>query len=666
MQTQKIEGKIIEFIEEGHFTCALCLSKKRNRIHVLTCNNKEINISVNRILCASKLSIDISKPRSELLEYISNAEKEREMLKKKVNVKELWELVKDEKEVFGNEDLAQLVFGKEISDAHVSAVMRALFEDKLYFKLKDGLFIPHTEEQIAAVMQKKAEEERKKELVEKGSIWIKNILEGKEIEKFEFADHVTKILSDIFLFGKEAKDYEIGKEILSKIGVRDAYLIKDILVKLGVWEEDENIELIKKNIPLSFSVKIKNEVEKIKRKRIDFKNRKILEDLEVFTIDSEDTKDFDDALSIEQISEEETKIGIHIADVSEWIPANSVIDLEARKRGSSCYLPRRQIPMIPEELSHEFLSLKKGEPRLAVSLFIKMDCKGNIKDYEFVPTVIKVKEQFSYDAVDKILKEGKDEKLCELYRIATILREKRIRKGAINISLPEVKIIFGEKELFIKLIPQDTPAHTIVAEFMILYNWLCAKMCFDKNIPVLFRTQDKTIDIVPAQEGENKIYHAIQQIRKFGPMLISTSPAPHNVLGLDVYTQATSPLRRYLDLVVQRQIKSYILKKVPVYTTKELEEIRMEVEPVVRELQTITKNRIRYWTIKYLAQHIGEKQKAIVLDELKKKYRVILPDILLTAEIKKKSGVILAPGTEVWVVVKKADPWKDTLELEYA
>jgi len=665
MSVDKIEGKIIEFIEEGRFICALCISKKKNKIHVLTANNKEINISSNRVLFASKSIIDISRSRSELLGYLSKAEEEREKLKEEVNVKELWELVKDEKEIFKNEDLTQLVFGKEISDAHISAVIRALFEDKLYFKLKNGLFVPNTEEQIARIMHQKEEEKTKKELIEKGSAWIKNVLDGKDIEKPDFADYIIKILSDMFLFSREAKDFEIGLEILSKIGISDLYSIKDLLVKLGVWEEDENIELIKKKIPLSFSAKIKDEVKKIKEKHFDLTERRVLEEQEIFTIDSEDTKDFDDALSIE-INKEEIKVGIHIVDVSEWIPIDSAVDLEARRRGSSCYLPRRQIPMIPEELSHEFLSLKKGEPRLAISLFVKMDRAGNIRDYEFVPTVIKVKEQFSYDTVDKILDEEKDEKFNELYRLAIVLREKRSKKGAINISLPEIRIIFREKELSIKLIPQDTPAHIIVAEFMILYNWLCAKMCLEKNIPILFRTQDKVIDIVPTQEGEDKIYHAIQQIRRFGPMFISTTPAPHNVLGLDVYTQATSPLRRYLDLVVQRQLKSLIFKKTPPYTIKELEEVRMEVEPAVKELQAITKSRIRYWTIKYLSQHIGERQKAIVLDELKKKYRIILPEVLLIAEIKKKSGIILSPGTEIWVKVKKADPWKDTIELEYA
>jgi len=149
-------------------------------------------------------------------------------------------------------------------------------------------------------------------------------------------------------------------------------------------------------------------------------------------------------------------------------------------------------------------------------------------------------------------------------------------------------------------------------------------------------------------------------------MIISTTPAPHNVLGLEIYTQATSPLRRYLDLVVQRQLKSFLLNRKPEYELKELEEIRIEIEPIIKEIQLITRNRIRYWTIKYLKKHIGEVFKAIVLDELKKRYKIVLPDFLLIAELKKKVGALLSPGSEILVKVKKADPWRDIIELEHA
>ena len=295
-----------------------------------------------------------------------------------------------------------------------------------------------------------------------------------------------------------------------------------------------------------------------------------------------------------------------------------------------------------------------------------MDKGGSILKHRFVPSIIRVKEQLTYNVVDKEL--NRDEKLRELYRLASILRQERIKKGALDISLPEVRIIFEDKEppnISVELIPQNTPAHIIVSEFMILYNWLAAKLCMEHNVPILFRTQEKPVEIIPKQEGMDELYYVFQQRRRLGPMNISTIPGPHSALGLNVYTHATSPLRRYLDLVVQRQIKSLLMGKKQLYDSKQLEEIRMEVEPAVRDIQVMTKNRLRYWILKYLGQHIGESYEAIILDELRNKYRIVMRDFLLVTEIKRKNGIILPAGKKIMVKVKKADPWKDILELEY-
>ncbi len=665
MHEKVMEGRIVEYIDAGKFVCALCIGKKGNKLHILNINNRETNISVNRVVQVSERTFDITKPREELVRYIKNAEQEREELKKKVDVRELWELIESEDESFQNSYLAQIVFGDDITDAHVSALMRALFEDKIYFKFRNGRFIQNSGSQVKQIIKQKREEKLKKERIDKGGKWLKDVMKGISPPSPEFAEYIIRLLKDIFLFGKEAPDYELGSELLSKAGISNPYMIKDLLIKMGVWEEDENIELIKKGIPITFSSRIIKEASSIKEKDIGLQGREDLRNLDIFTIDGEGTKDFDDALSVEFQGKEVT-VGVHISDVSEWIEPDSPIDLEARRRAVSCYLPRRQIPMLPPELSHELLSLKQGKDRFAVSLLVKMDTGGNILNYKFVPSIIRVREQLTYDIVDKSLE--KKERFLALYRLANALRQKRIRNGGLDISLPEIKIIFNNEEtsnISIKLASQDTPAHIIVAEFMILYNWLAARLCVENKIPLLFRTQERPVEIVPSQEGVDKLYYIFQQMRKLGPMLISTMPRPHSTLGVDTYTQATSPLRRYLDLVAQRQIKNLLLKKKPIYDTKQLEEIRKEVEPIVKEIQAITRNRIRYWSIKYLAQHIGESYKAIILDELRKRYRIVICDLLLIAEIKQRSGIILSPGTEIKVKVRNADPWRDIVGLDY-
>jgi exoribonuclease-2 len=211
---------------------------------------------------------------------------------------------------------------------------------------------------------------------------------------------------------------------------------------------------------------------------------------------------------------------------------------------------------------------------------------------------------------------------------------------------------------------QDTPSRTIIAELMILYNCLAGRFCRDNQIPAFFRTQAEPSERLSEDEAGYTFY-VFRQRRKLSPAHIETSAGPHSGLGLDAYIQASSPIRRYFDLVVQRQIRSFLMGEAPVYNQKELVEIRVFVEPVIKDFMNLKRNRIRYWTLKYLSRQRGEKYKAIVIDELRRKYRIVLCDFFLIAEIARRDGVIMRPGEEFVVEVGKADPWDDVLKLEY-
>jgi exoribonuclease-2 len=240
-----------------------------------------------------------------------------------------------------------------------------------------------------------------------------------------------------------------------------------------------------------------------------------------------------------------------------------------------------------------------------------------------------------------------------------------MKRDALSLSLPELRVkLNDDSSLSIESVDQNTPSRMIVAEFMILYNWLAARFCSDNQIPILFRRQPEPSERLSLEET-GYVYYVFQQRRKLSPLQIDTSPGPHSGIGLNLYTNVTSPLRRYLDLVIQRQIGSFIAGDKLVYGEKELEEIRVFVEPVIRNLQLARRNRQRYWILKFLSQHQGETYRAVILDELKSKYRIVLSDFFLVTEIKRRNGKILGPGQEILVEVKKSDPWGDELKLSY-
>ena len=654
------QGRIIEYIDRGKFVCTLCLQDKGNRLLLLTPSNRQVNISPKRAVLITGSGIDISRPREDLLEILKESERARKSLRELVDVRELWELTKDEKESFNHKYLTQLAFGEAATDNHFSALVRALFEDRLYFKMKDGLFLPNPEERVEQILRQREEEALKEERLGDGSVWLKAIWQGSKPDEPSCRENIVETLIQLALHGNEAPDLKYGKELLSRAGLSDIRNSRDLLFRLGIWDEDENLNILRSGIETSFTKDQLEESSRLAVKKSTFEGCEDLRGLPTMTIDGPLTRDYDDALSLE-IASDILEVGIHIADVAEVILPESILDKGAGERASSLYLPRRQIPMIPPDLSQDSLSLKQGCDRQAISLLARFDKIGTLLDYRFLRSVIRVQRQLTYDDVNESL--ISESPFKEMYQLCQHLRQKRGEQGALSLSLPEVEVRLNpDASLSLELVDQNTPSRMIVSEFMILYNWLAAVFCKEHDLPVLFRTQKQPTEKLDPQE-KAYIYYVFRQRRKLLPLYLDTDPGPHSGLGLDVYTQVTSPIRRYLDIVVQRQISSFLMGKGPIYDVEKLEEIRTSVEPLVKNLAMAKRNRMRYWTLKFLAQNLGARYKALVLDEFKSKYRIVLEDCLLLAEIKRQNGLILGPGQEILVDVKKSDPWEDRLEL---
>jgi exoribonuclease-2 len=646
------QGRIIEFIDQGSFICTLCLQDKGNRLHLLTPLNREVNLASKRALIISDGYMNTLGPREELLNKLKRAEDRRNQLQEQVKTKELWELIRDENGSFDYKYLAQLSFGEEITDDHISALVRALFEDKLYFKMKEGRFYPNSEIRVDQLIKEKEDEAQKEEILREGSLWLMAILEEKTVPDPPRKEEIITLLTELALFEKDAPRFKQGKDLLLRAGISRIESARDLLLKLGIWEEDENLELLKRDIRTTFSDNQLKESETLAGKGIVTTGREDLRHLPTMTIDGPMTRDFDDALSME-VEGETIRLGIHIADVAGTLPFGGLLYEEASRRVSTLYLPRRQIPMIPPGLSQETLSLKEGCDRPAITLFCRLDKNGDLLEHRFVPSLIRVQRQMTYDQVNDLYE--KEDLLGKMVQLSQSLRQKRIDQGALIISLPEAVINFEEDaSLSLEMDSQDTPSRMMVSEFMILFNWLTARFCRDNGIPILYRGQEKPSEKLSPDDTDYVFY-----------VMIGTEPKPHTGLGLDVYTNASSPLRRFLDLVIQVQVRNFLLKGAPVYGEEALEKMRMYVEPIAKDLERVKRNRVRYWIHKYLQQHVGEIFSALILYGMKKKYRILLKDFLLMAELKREYGLNFSGGERIRVKIKRVDPQNDLLKLEY-
>jgi exoribonuclease II len=657
------QGKIIEYIDRGDFNIALCTQDEVTRLHLLTPANREVNLPLKRALLVSRAALSTQAPRAELLQKLKKTEEVRNRLKEKVNVRELWELVKDEQESFDHQYLAQLCFGENVTEDHVSALVRALFDDKVHFKMKEDRFFPVSGEKIEQVQKQKEEEALREKKLGEGSAWLKNVLDNQEVEPPPCREEILQTLVDLALYEEEGPGAKFGKELLQKAGGYKIEEARQLLVRLGIWGEDENLDILRFQIPTLFSGEALEEAERLRGIEFGAEGRQDLRHLSVFTIDGPLTRDFDDALSIE-VEGDKIHLGIHIADVAGVVPAKSRLDDDAFQRGSSVYLPCRQIPMFPPALSQETLSLKEGCDRWAVSLLSRLDMEGNLIDFEFVPSLIRVKKRYTYEEVNE--HHIHESAFQAMLQLSHALRQRRVEAGALLLTLPELAVTIGEKGcISIEKIDQDSPSRMVVAECMILHNQLVGRFARDHQVPVLYRSQNGPSERLPA-EGLDYVYYVFKQRRKLTPLTISAEPKTHSGLGVDVYTQASSPIRRYFDLLVQRQLRSFLVSGTPCYNSEDLEQKRMALEPILRDVEKMNRNRTRYWLYKYLLQHLGDKLPAVVLDVMRNRSRLLLPDLLLVVEMKKENGQELFEGQKIQVRIRKSDPWEDVLRVEYA
>ena len=465
---------------------------------------------------------------------------------------------------------------------------------------------------------------------------------------------------DIYVNGNDLKGAEIGdKVIVGNIQWESSLLnpegdVVEVLGKAG--SQDTEITSIAKefDLPYRFPPKVIEESEKIEkmispdeiRNRIDYRSDN------VFTIDPVDAKDFDDALSIKKLENENFSVGIHIADVAYYIEPKSNIDKEALTRGNSVYLVGKVIPMLPERISNLICSLVPGEDRLTYSVIAELTKRGKLINYEIKKSVINSKRRFNYDEVQEIIDKGKGDlysELRELNNLAQTLRKKRMREGSIEFYTPEIKFELEESGKPAAILKKELKqSNMLVEEFMLLANKICAKhIGFAKKRsqkPFIYRVHDlpdqekifefakfvKSLGYSFTPNGSsksNQFQLLIQQvkgkreedlinelaIRSMAKAVYSADNIGHFGLGFKYYTHFTSPIRRYSDLMVHRLLYQYNNGANGInYSYKMLQEISEHISQTERSAIEAERFSIKLKQIEYLTDHIGEEFDAII------------------------------------------------------
>lgn len=425
-------------------------------------------------------------------------------------------------------------------------------------------------------------------------------------------------------------------------------------------------------IRTEFPEKVLNQAVRVGKEvsEADCAGRKDLRDWQMVTIDGEDAKDLDDAVSL-TMEGENYVLGVHIADVTNYVQERSALDREALERGTSVYLADRVIPMLPQKLSNGICSLNAGENRLALSCIMKISKTGEIVDHEIAETVICVDRRMSYSGVQKILqsdeqalKENEEfvPMILQMKELSDLIRERRGRRGSIDFDFPETKILLDESGKPVEIRPYErNDATKIIEDFMLMANETVAEEYFWRELPFLYRTHE-----VPDEEKIRKLstfinnfgYHIhvrnevkpkeIQKLlgkvegtpeedlisrlalRSMKRARYTTENTGHFGLAAKYYTHFTSPIRRYPDLQIHRIIKENLRGRLNENRISHYEEILPEVARKCSDHERSAEEAEREVTkmkkAEYMRARIGEEYDGVISGVTKWGIYVELPN----------------------------------------
>lgn len=660
------KNSIVEFVDNKRILSGLVLEVYGNKLRLLTEENREMNLAPNRVLYQSPgVGINPHAAREQIVESLKTIVARRTRLARQVNVQLLWEVLHEEGEWIDFADMVGLVYPAEVDADHESAVLRAFFYDDLYFRFKNQQFFAHTREEVVRLIAWRKEAERRAHLVEEGARWVRARLNNASVEgcllNADQQNEILALLKNYCLFGKDFSQWQVARDIVRLAEIDPAKLF-EVLVKLKVFDEDENIDVIIFGVELNYSAaqsETAREIGKLGLSSLSTNSRKDFTELALITIDGQATLDYDDAISLEAYGDG-YRLGLHIADVAHFIPRGSELDRKAQERCSSVYMPDMKISMLPTELSEGACSLKQDEVRPSLSAMVEMGPGFEVRRFEVVPGMVKVARQLNYHEANKEV--ATDGFLIMLHRIAENFRRKRLAEGAIYINLPELNLWVDEnKQVFLNKINRESPMRMMVTELMIMTNWLTAEYLKQHNLPAIYRSQAAPRERL--YEGmDGTLFQNWMQRRCLSRFVLGSEPERHCGLGVEAYVTTTSPIRKYSDLVAQRQLRSVHGLEKP-YSRDEIDELIKTMELPMSHVARLQAGRQRYWLLKYLEPMVGQRTDAVVLVKRRNEYQVLLKDYMIECYAGAPVSATLKPGDCVSVTLQRVNARADQISV---
>ena len=591
------------------------LGQTESRVTVALNRNRQARIPKDRVLLGTGL-IASGEEEFEQFRHLCQA------LSSDVDLSEVWEVVTDDASSFSADGLSELYWGTSPDAVHRAAMLVHLEEASDYFDRKKDGYVPRPRKSVEELQ---ARQKRESEHAAQAESLKHDLSQGRVPEPM--TDYQSGLIENLRSYAVHGEDFPRSKAVrsfLETVPGPPTDLPKrafGLLVAAGVFSPDEPVELRRAGISDRFPDEALAEAHEIDLAvTLADPARRDLTGVPTVTIDDAVTKDRDDAVSLEVTEaapggpDDRYLIGIHITDVGALVPTGGAIDREASQRMATLYVPDGVVPMLPHAFALRVASLDTGQKRATLSLLVQISGSGDILSWEVSPSVIQVNAALTYDEAKRAIQDETSpwhETLSHLFRLAQALRDSREAAGAVNLDPPEMDIDVnpsGEVEVTVR--QRSSPARVLVSELMILCNSLLADFCRRRGLPAAYRSQRapqeasttaETGGQTPSSEAEAVLLR-FQTMRRLQAGELDIIPAPHSSLGVPAYIQVTSPLRRYPDLIMQRQIGHFLSSGKPQYEAEQVESLVQRAEVELRETARLEEQRNRYWFLKHLKQ----------------------------------------------------------------
>ena len=674
-------GSVVVYRERGQLALGVVQkigTSGKGSLELLGESDKKLSVSRERIFFDCRATFPLDQSSTDRKRHLAELRDTIRHHAQTIELKELWELLEaDHSAVFTWQELAGFIVSGDEPFA-IAGVLEALWNQSLYFKEKQaGSFSPRDPHSVEERLLQQQREHEKAQEQHAFLTWMEAQLQGRPADQPPPGHtQFLALIQGLALYGEGYDKRPQALQLLNAIGFQGKGQPWDaafqLLVHIGIWQPDEELCLLRYHIPTYFSeeaLQAANDLPVFSADTADSGEQGTLEDLtalETFTIDDADTNEIDDALSLTE-REGKLLIGIHIADAGAYAPPRSILDKSALARGTTIYLPSGKFPMLPPVISEEKASLIAQAERRALSFFVQIDEIGHLQPERITRSIVRVSHRLSYAEADAALVEGSTASygstLRQLAQLAQKRKEQRIAQGAVVIDGDEVKVKVSNGTVSTTLLDYNSPSRGLVSECMIMANETAARYCHANHLPALYIGQPPPDDTIPDRSDfptRQTYVHAARRL--MSPSQLGTLPEAHTALGLPLYTQATSPLRRYTDLQMHHQIKHHLVHGSALFQESQLQVVAASTQAAIGDARRCERESTRFWLLRLLEGQQGAVVSGQVVRTQNRRLFVELDETLLFVPMNNAPPLPL--GTPVQVSINHVNARRDILSVK--